>query len=59
MFFQKDFKIKTSKPGDEYITMQRLTEEGIKNVGPHVEVMAAVEGLGAHKAAVTKRLEDV
>ena len=43
----------------KYITMQKLTPEGIKNVGPHVEIMAAVEELGAHKNAVTLRLAEV
>jgi histidinol dehydrogenase len=40
----------------KYITMQRLSEEGIRNIGPTVEVMAAVEELDAHKRAVTTRL---
>ena len=40
----------------KYITMQRLTEEGIRNIGPTVETMAAVEELDAHKRAVTTRL---
>ncbi|KAA8499621.1 Histidinol dehydrogenase, chloroplastic [Porphyridium purpureum] len=40
----------------KYITMQKLSAQGIQNVGPHVEVMAAVEELDAHKNAVTIRL---
>ena len=43
----------------KYITMQKLTEEGIKNVGPSVEIMATVEDLGAHRNAVTVRLADL
>ena len=43
----------------KYITMQRLTEEGIRNIGPTVEAMAAVEGLDAHKRAVTTRLTEL
>eukprot|EP01043_Picozoa_sp_COSAG02_P037223 COSAG02_NODE_2778_length_8051_cov_829.131162_9_plen_459_part_00 len=43
----------------KYITMQKLTPEGIKNVGPHVEIMAAVEELDAHKNAVTVRLAEI
>jgi len=40
----------------KYITVQNLTKEGISNVGPHVERMATVEGLDAHRNAVTLRL---
>merc|ERR1712153_73282 len=40
----------------KYITMQKLTPEGIKNVGPSVEIMATVEDLFAHGNAVTVRL---
>ncbi|KAI6703275.1 hypothetical protein NL676_012411 [Syzygium grande] len=43
----------------KYITVQSLTEEGLRNLGPYVAVMAEVEGLEAHKRAVTLRLEDV
>jgi histidinol dehydrogenase len=38
------------------ITFQELTPEGIKNIGPAIEKMAAAEGLQAHKNAVTIRL---
>lgn len=41
------------------ITFQQLSETGINNIGPAVEVMAAAEGLGAHKNAVTIRLKKV
>lgn len=40
------------------ITYQKLTEEGLKNIGQTVEVMAAAEGLEAHKNAVTIRLRE-
>lgn len=43
----------------KYITVQSLTEEGLKNLGPYVETMAEVEGLEAHKRAVTLRLQDI
>lgn len=43
----------------KYITVQSLTEEGLRNLGPHVATMAAVEGLDAHKRAVTIRLQDI
>jgi histidinol dehydrogenase len=41
------------------ITFQELTPEGLKVLGPHVEVMAETEGLTAHKNAVTIRLRDI
>lgn len=41
------------------ITMQTLTEEGIKNIGPTVETLAELEGLQAHKNAVSIRLKDL
>lgn len=43
----------------KYITVQSLTEEGLKTLGPHVVKMAEVEGLEAHKRAVTLRLQDI
>lgn len=39
------------------ITFQEITNEGIKNIGPAIEVMAAAEQLDAHKNAVTLRLK--
>ncbi len=39
------------------ITFQRLTAEGIQNLGPTIETMAAAEGLDAHKNAVAIRRE--
>lgn len=41
------------------ITFQKISEEGIKNIGPAIELMAAAEGLQAHKNAVTLRLNDL
>lgn len=43
----------------KYITVQSLTEEGLRKLGPYVAVMAEVEGLEAHKRAVTLRLQDI
>lgn len=40
------------------ITFQHITPEGIENVGPSVEVLAELEGLHAHKNAVTVRLKE-
>lgn len=39
------------------ITFQHISKEGLKNVGPIVEVMAENEQLHAHKNAVTLRLK--
>jgi histidinol dehydrogenase len=39
------------------ITFQRLTAQGLQQLGPVIETMAAAEGLDAHKLAVTVRLK--
>lgn len=41
------------------MTFQKITEEGIKNIGKAIELMAEAEGLQAHKNAVTLRLDSV
>lgn len=41
------------------ITFQELSAEGIKNIGPSIEIMAEAEQLMAHKNAVTVRLKNV
>lgn len=41
------------------ITFQRLTPEGIQNIGPAIERMAEAEQLFAHKNAVTLRLKSL
>lgn len=41
------------------ITFQEITKEGIKNIGPAIEKMAAAEQLDAHKNAVTLRLNSL
>jgi len=38
------------------ITFQKVSEEGLKNIGPAIELMAEAESLQAHKNAVTLRL---
>lgn len=38
------------------ITVQELTESGLRKLGPYVEKMAEVETLEAHKRAVSVRL---
>ena len=39
------------------ITIQKLTAQGIQNLGPTIEIMAAAENLAAHKNAVSVRLK--
>ncbi len=41
------------------ITFQQLTKEGLKALGPTVEVLAAAEGLEGHKNAVSVRLKEI
>lgn len=40
------------------ITFQHINPEGIRNLGPTVEILAEIEGLHAHKNAVSVRLSD-
>jgi histidinol dehydrogenase len=39
------------------ITFQHITPDGMQNIGPSVEVLAELEGLHAHKNAVSVRME--
>lgn len=41
------------------ITFQKVSPAGILDLGPAIEVMAAAEGLEAHKRAVSVRLEEI
>lgn len=41
------------------ITFQEIQPEGLRNIGPAIEVMAANEHLDAHKNAVTVRLREL
>ncbi|WP_299709006.1 histidinol dehydrogenase [uncultured Tenacibaculum sp.] len=41
------------------ITFQKLSKEGINNIGNAIELMAEAEGLQAHKNAVTLRLKAI
>ena len=40
------------------ITFQHISKEGIRALGPSVEILASLEGLQAHKNAVSVRLRD-
>jgi histidinol dehydrogenase len=39
------------------ITFQQITPEGIQNIGPTIEILAEMEGLHAHKNAVSLRMK--
>lgn len=41
------------------ITYQKISEEGLRNLGPAIETMAAAEELEAHRRAVSIRLEAI
>ncbi|QVY66546.1 histidinol dehydrogenase [Polaribacter sp. Q13] len=41
------------------ITFQKISKEGIQTIGKSIELMAAAEGLDAHKNAVSIRLKDL
>ncbi|WP_281979313.1 histidinol dehydrogenase [Tenacibaculum mesophilum] len=41
------------------ITFQKVTKEGIENIGEAIELMAEAEGLQAHKNAITVRLKEL
>ncbi len=41
------------------VTFQRITQAGIRHIGPAIETMAEAEGLQAHRNAVTLRLNAV
>ena len=41
----------------KYVSIQQLTKNGLKRLGPVVERLAEMEGLDAHKRAVSLRLE--
>lgn len=41
------------------MTFQKISEEGIKAIGPAIELMAEAEGLQAHKNAVSLRLSEL
>ena len=41
------------------MTFQKISAEGIQNIGPSIEYMAQAEGLEAHKNAVSLRLNEL
>jgi len=43
----------------KYISIQELTEQGLRDLGPTVERLATLEELEAHKRAISIRLESL
>jgi histidinol dehydrogenase len=43
----------------KYITFQSLTQQGLKNLGPVVEIMAEAEDLIGHKQSISIRLKEL
>ena len=41
------------------MSFQKITEEGIKGIGPAIELMAEAEGLQAHRNSVSVRLQEL
>jgi histidinol dehydrogenase len=41
------------------ITFQKISKDGLQNIGPAIEIMARAEQLFAHKNAITIRLKEV
>ena len=41
------------------ISFQKITDNGLRKLGPAIEIMATAEGLEAHKNAVSIRLKDL
>jgi len=41
------------------ITVQHITADGLRNLGPTIEIMASAEGLEGHRRAVSVRLEEI
>lgn len=41
------------------MTIQEVTPEGLRNAGPVAQTLADIEGLSAHRLAVTLRLDDL
>jgi histidinol dehydrogenase len=41
----------------KFISIQRATQDGLKKIGPIAEKLASIEGLDAHKEAVSLRLK--
>ena len=52
-------KMKQSNYPEARSSFQKISEEGIQNIGKSIEIMAEAEGLEAHKNAVSIRLKEI
>ena len=41
----------------KYISVQKITRKGLEALGPSIEILAKMEGLEAHRRAISLRLE--
>lgn len=57
--FAKNYSGVSLESFQKKITFQNLSKEGIKTIGPAIEIMAEAEELFAHKNAVTVRLNSI
>ena len=55
--FAKNYSGVSLESFQKKITFQELSPQGLKNIGPAIELMAEAEGLAAHKNAVSIRLK--
>lgn len=57
--FAKNYSGVNSDSFLKAITFQKITENGIKNIGKSIETMAEAEGLQAHRNAVSLRIKSI
>lgn len=57
--FAKNYSGVSLESFQKKITFQQLSKEGLKNIGPAIEIMAETEELFAHKNAVSIRLKNI
>lgn len=57
--YAKAFSGVSTESFTKKITFQKLTAEGMANLGPTIELMAEAEGLQAHKNAISIRLREI
>lgn len=57
--YAKNFSGVSAESFIKKITFQEISEEGIKNLGPSIEIMAEAESLDGHKNAVSVRLKSL
>jgi histidinol dehydrogenase len=57
--FARNFSGVSVESFQKKISFQELTPEGIRNIGPAIEIMAEAENLRAHRNAVSIRLKSI